>query len=223
MTYTRLRRINTLLLIAIIVINGYVIAAPFLPQVSYWWQTRNATTTKRITDQIQQAIVSSPQTHPNSLLIPKMLLDTPIIEGPKSDSFDLLNQGAWRLPFSSSPDKGSNTVIAGHRFSYTGPRGIFYYMDKLVVGDDVAVWWDNTLYTYKVDSITVANATDVHIQDPTDDARLTLYTCTPLWNPVKRLVVVARPIASHAMPPQSYNSLIRVNGDSTITSGEHRP
>jgi LPXTG-site transpeptidase (sortase) family protein len=223
MTNTRLHRINTLLLIAIILINGYVIAAPFLPQVSYWWQARHTTAAKRITTQIQQAATDSPQTHPNSLLIPKMLLDTALIEGPKSDSFNLLNQGAWRLPFSSSPDKGGNTVIAGHRFSYTGPRGIFYYMDKLAVGDDVAVWWDNTLYTYKVDSVTVARATDVHIQDPTDDARLTLYTCTPLWNPVKRLVVVARPIASHAMPPQSDNSLIRVNGGSTITSGEDRP
>lgn len=192
-TNRQLRRANRFLLIAILLINGYIVSAPILPRATYWWQSKHSPRVQ----QLQTAIEQPPkpaEKHPNSIIIPKMMLDTPIIEGPESDSFNLLNQGAWRLPFASSPDKGSNTVIVGHRFSYTGPRGIFYYMDKLSQGDDIALWWDNEMYKYKVESTHVARSTDVEVQEPTDDDRLTLYTCTPLWNPVKRLVVVAKPV-----------------------------
>jgi sortase A len=123
-----------------------------------------------------------------------MLLETPLVEGPKRDSFALLNKGAWRLPFASSPDKAGNTVIAGHRFSYTGPRGIFYFLNKLEPGDDIGLWYQGKLYRYRVESSRTHAATDTYVQEPTEDTRLTLYTCTPLWNPVNRLVVVAKPV-----------------------------
>jgi sortase (surface protein transpeptidase) len=37
------------------------------------------------------------------------------------------------------------------------------------------------------------SAADASIEVPTTDTRLTLYTCTPLWNPQNRLVVIATP------------------------------
>lgn len=202
-------RVNTFLLIAIIFINGYVITMPLLPRLSFWWQNRGGTAEKALTERITKPrstaeapptpdVFHADATH-DGLIIPKMLLDTPLIEGPKQDSFNLLNKGAWRLPFASSPDKGSNTVIAGHRFSYTGPRGIFYFLNKLEPGDDIGLWYHETLYRYKVESSHTVAATEVSIQEPTTDSRLTLYTCTPLWNPVNRLVIVAKPIATEAL------------------------
>lgn len=195
----KLRRINVALLVAIVLVNGYIITAPVAPSVWYWWQSRSGTQTKALQQTIERPVTVP--NRPNSLVIPKMMLDTPLVEGPKSDSFALLNQGAWRLPYGSSPDKGSNTVIAGHRFSYTGPHGIFYYLDKLAPGDDIGVWWNNQLYRYNVTETKVVSAHEVAVQEPTSDARLTLYTCTPLWNPVKRLVVVATPTKKPQTPP----------------------
>ncbi|MGB4800337.1 MAG: class E sortase [Candidatus Saccharimonadales bacterium] len=201
-------RINSALFVAIIGINSYIIAAPFLPNVTFWWHHRSGTAQKTLSQRL-----AFPAKHPapqdntfhadashDGLIIPKLLLDTPLIEGPKSDSFNLLNKGAWRLPFASTPDKGGNTVIAGHRFSYTGPRGIFYFLDKLSAGDDIGLWYHGKLYRYQVESSTTHAPTDTYVQDPTEDARLTLYTCTPLWNPVNRLVVIAKPVTQQEAP-----------------------
>jgi sortase A len=190
------KRANNILFAAIFLVNGYVISAPFLPGVWYWWQTRNDTRVQQLTDMISatpKPVDTEAAPLPNTLIIPRMLIDTPIVEGSMKDSLKLLDKGAWFLPISSSPDKGGNTVIAGHRFSYTGPRGIFYYLNKLVPGDDIGIRWNGTMYHYTVRSSRTAASTEISVQEPTEDTRLTLYTCTPLWNPVNRLVVVATP------------------------------
>jgi sortase A len=119
------------------------------------------------------------------------MLHQPTLEGPKSNWFNILKQGIWRWPDSSTPDKGGNTVFLAHRFSYTGPHGAFYYLDKLRPGDEIGVVWSNKTYTYRVASISQVPPTDTAIQNNTSDARITLFTCTPLWHPVNRLVVVA--------------------------------
>jgi sortase A len=120
-----------------------------------------------------------------------MMLDEPTLEGSKSDWFNILKNGIWRWPDSSTPDKGGNTVFLAHRFSYTGPHGAFYYLDKLRPNDEIGVTWNNKLYRYRVTSVTQVPPTDTAIEDNTPDARITLFTCTPLWHPVNRLVIVA--------------------------------
>lgn len=204
------RRANRVLLLAIILINGYIIALPFAPNIGYWWQQRSGKTEKSLERRLTSTnfTADGPATpdvfHPDAthdgLIIPKMLLETPLIEGPQRDSYRLLNKGAWRLPFTSTPDKGGNTVIAGHRFSYTGPRGVFYYLNKLAPGDKIGLWYQGTLYQYSVESTRTVPPTEISVQEPTSDERLTLYTCTPLWNPTNRLVVVARPIPEEKTP-----------------------
>jgi LPXTG-site transpeptidase (sortase) family protein len=197
------RRANHALLAAIILINGYIILIPLLPMFTYWWQQNHGDTQQQLTERLSATSHSDDTTDSSTtfhagpqadgLVIPKMLLDTPLVEGPMSDSFNLLKQGAWRLPISTTPDEGGNTVIAGHRFSYTGPRGVFYYMNKLSKGDEIGLWYGGKLYRYTVESSRTVKATEVSVQQPTTDTRLTLYTCTPLWNPVDRLVIVAKP------------------------------
>ena len=197
MRFLSYHRANNLIFATIILINGYIIAAPLLPGVWYWWQTRNNTHVQQLTNKIAEAPKTTETKPisplPNELIIPKMLVDTPLVEGPMKDSFNLLNKGAWHLPISSTPTQGGNMVIAGHRFSYTGPRGIFYYLNKLVPGDEIGIRWNGIMYHYTVQSSRTVPSTEVSVEQPTPDTRLTLYTCTPLWNPVNRLVVVAIP------------------------------
>lgn len=187
-----LHRVNTILFSVIVVMNLYVIAAPLLPQVTYWWDSHH--THKQA--QLQQ-LITRPKTSaavtpgPNRLIIPAMMLNQQTLEGPESDWFNLLYHGIWRWPASSTPDKGGNSVFLSHRFSYTGPRGAFYYLDKLKVGDSIGVVWDHKTYTYTVVSSQTVPPTDTAIENNTRDAQITLFTCTPLWHPVNRLVVVA--------------------------------
>lgn len=196
MADTRLRRINAVLLACILVINLYTIAFPYLPALDYWWGSRDSDTPVSVATYIQKSktTIAPDTTISNRIIIPRMQLDTPILEAPTSDSFTVLKAGVWHLPFSTDPTEGGNMVVAAHRFSYTGPRGLFYFLDKLQTGDEIGVQWQGTLYRYKVVSSRTVAPTEVSVQQPTNDTRLTLYTCTPLYNPVNRLVVVAKPI-----------------------------
>lgn len=204
MSETVLRKVNIGLLCLIVLINLYTIALPFLPGIAYWFKARN----NPAVTQTVNAYVKSKQAAPNTsesctgncLIIPRMLLDTPILDGPERNSFNLLKAGVWRLPFSTTPKQAGNMVLAAHRFSYTGPRGLFYYLDKLQPGDEIGISWEGTLYHYIVEGSRVVPPTEVSIEQPTGDTRLTMYTCTPLFNPVNRLVVVAKPTSQEAAP-----------------------
>lgn len=189
------RRANNVLLVLIILINGYIISAPLMPAVRYWWQEHVQHTSRQLSQQLHTPVRHNNSTHnnvkipaENRLIVPTMQLDAEVFEGPNMYT---LNKGLWHRPASSTPDKGGNTVIAGHRFTYTNPTGIFYYLNKVSVGDQIGLWWQQKRYLYTVTSVRTVPPTEVSVEDNTPDARLTLYTCTPLWAPHDRLVVVA--------------------------------
>lgn len=187
----KLKRVNNVLLIAILVVNGYVIALPLLPGVVFWLQSHNQAQVQRLEAKANTTPppANNPAPDNNRLIIPSMLLDDAINDGP---TMRTLRKGLWRIPHSSTPDKGSNTVIVGHRFTYSNPRGILYSLDKVHVGDPISVWWNGRNYKYKVTETKVVGPHEVAVEDPTTDAQLTVYTCTPLWLPKNRLVVVAK-------------------------------
>lgn len=101
-----------------------------------------------------------------------------------------LRKGVWLIPKTSTPDKASNTVMAGHRFTYAGPA-VFYFLDKVQLDDMITIDWQSKEYTYKVSTIKEVPPTAVEIQNPSEKPMLTLYTCTPLWSAKNRLVVQA--------------------------------
>ncbi len=189
------RRVNNILFAGVVVINLYIIAAPVWPQVTFWWQSHHTTRRAELTQLLQSkasTTARAPAETSNKLIIPSILLDQPTLEGPEKNWFTLLKQGIWRWPGSSTPDKGGNTVFLAHRFSYTGPHGAFYYLNKLRPGDTIGVVWNTKIYTYQVVNSTEVSPDDLAIENNTADAQITLFTCTPLWHPINRLVVVAK-------------------------------
>jgi len=129
----------------------------------------------------------SDQIQTNLLVIPKIGVKIPIIEGTTES---VLNRGAWRLPETSTPDQGSNTVITGHRWLYRPPsEKTFYLLDKLEIGDSFIIYWLGERYDYKVSSTEIVLPTQVIVINPTKDPIVTLITCTPLFSTEKRLIV----------------------------------
>ncbi len=185
----KLARVNNCLLGLIILINGYLIISPVLPQIAYWWQDNRQT--PQSTQSLRNAVHGSTGARlprENRLVVPGMHLDEEIFEGPDMNT---LKHGPWRRPQTSTPDKGGNTVIVGHRYTYASPRGTFYYLDKIRLGDELAVYWQGKKYLYKTTDIAQVKADQISVEAPTSDNRLTLYTCTPLWLPKDRLVITA--------------------------------
>ena len=183
-----LSKANNVLLVLIILVNAYIIAAPFLPGIIFWAKSQDH---KEVTKLEKQVSAPAPkQSQPNRLTIPSMLLSEPTYEG--TNTYAELEKGVWRWPSGSTPDKGGNTILIGHRFTYTTPRGVFYLLDKVKTGNKIGLVWNNKKYIYKVFETKVVPATQTNILDPTAKPTLTLYTCTPLWWPKDRLVVTAR-------------------------------
>jgi len=185
----KLARVNTCLLIAILLVCGYIIVMPIVPMASFWFLSHSGARVSALSNRLH--IPAAQQTAipaDNRLIIPSMLLDAPIHEGASSVA---LRSGTWRRPVGSTPDRGGNTIIVAHRFTYTDPRGPFYYLNKVNVGDKIGVFWQGKRYIYTVASVATVHADQTSIEDATTDARLTLYTCTPLWLPKDRLVVTA--------------------------------
>jgi len=193
-----LSRTNNILFTAILIINLYIIGAPLLPQITFWWDSHHSSQQQQLRQFISQSKSDSKQqetstkvTGPNRIIIPSILLNQATIEAPESAWFNALYKGIWRWPGASTPNKGGNTVFLSHRFSYTGPRGAFYFLNKVQIGDQIGVVWNDKLYTYTVVSSQTVPPNDTAIENNTTDSQITLFTCTPLWHPVDRLVVVA--------------------------------
>lgn len=189
----KLRRLNHFLSGVVIIFSVYLIAMPFFPQV--WWQVDQAMHKPNLAIvQVTKAQTPDKPISPGAWLdIPRINLHEQIYTGL---SISELNKGAWHIPGTSTPDKGSNTVLAGHRFMYYfKPSGVFYYLDKIQINDRITVDWQGAEYTYKVINITTVPPTAVYIQAPSAGSKLTLYTCTPLWTSKDRLVIQSELVA----------------------------
>jgi LPXTG-site transpeptidase (sortase) family protein len=185
----KLKRINAALFIAIMIVVAYIVVCPFIPALVFWIEDHATSRLPKLNAQVHLPATNVPMGGSDErLVIPAMLLDMRINEG---RTLAAANSGPWRRPNTSTPDRGGNTVIIGHRFTYTNPRGVFYYLNKLKQGDEIAVFWHGKRYVYKVSSVKIVPPTDTGVEAPTADTRLTLYTCTPLWLPKNRLVVTA--------------------------------
>ncbi len=183
-----LKSINTGLFILILIVNAYVVATPFLPAVLARPGRLDTTRNLQYSQKILQPLPAK-QVQPNQLIIPSLQLDQPIYEG--TDIYTELDKGVLRWPGSSMPESGSNTVLLGHRFTYTNPRGVFYFLDVVKPNDTIGMIWNNRTYTYVVDTVKVVPPSDVSILRPSATPILTIYTCTPTWWPKDRLVVTA--------------------------------
>lgn len=117
--------------------------------------------------------------------IPKIGLSQAVVEGVSRDH---LKEGPGHYPGTAVPGLNGNTVISGHRTTYTRP---FYDLDLLETGDAIVVDTPDGSYRYLVESVHVVSPDDASLLMATDRAVLTLTTCTPKGTSRSRLVVVS--------------------------------
>lgn len=171
-------------------IGIFLVSLPLIPQFTYYGEKSGVfqSPSKLGEKKLQNNFIN---TIPlvNTLIIPKIGIDTEIIEGSNEQT---LNQGIWRKPYTSNPEKGGNMVLTGHRYLFTSGSHTFYHLDKLVIDDVIKVFWDSKLYSYKVTEVKIVTPNETWIEGQNLGDRITLYTCTPLWTSEKRLVVIGK-------------------------------
>lgn len=67
-----------------------------------------------------------------------------------------------------------------------------YNIDDLEIGDELIVLWEKKEYKYKVTKLYKVEPDAVDIETPSDEAKLTLYTCTLNESSDGRVVVEAK-------------------------------
>ena len=178
----------------------YLVALPFYPGLKHrstiqeYKQLPEAEERVIIKEQVAEFKSSLPENKfdvsPNRVIIPKIGVNAPIVVTDNADYG--LSQGAWLVPNTSTPDKGGNTVITGHRFKYLPPHNLtFYLFDKLETGDLVSIVWKEEDYLYRIKEVKIVDDTEVSIQDPTNEPTLTMFTCHPIYSTEQRLVVIS--------------------------------
>ncbi len=204
------RKYWILLEIAGFLLLFYVLSAPFLPMFFHQAPSAEEGVVVNVKDiasssdieiikkEARNFVNSLPEAEysvsKNRLIIPKIGVNAPIVEA-KDEKYGL-SRGAWRVPESSTPDRGGNTVITGHRFQYLPPNNLtFYRFHELEIGDIITVIWEDQEYVYAIGDKKVVPASDLSIQAPSQADILTLYTCDPVYSTKNRLVVVAEPIS----------------------------
>jgi sortase A len=178
-----LKRFNDGLSIVIIVLCLYVLLAPLWPRAALRLQDTPPLVQAEDKGQKPENIPDK-----NTLVIPRLKMQQTIYE----NAYPLagLDKGVWRDPTGSSPEKGKNTILSGHRFTYAG-KSVFYHLDKLREGDKIVVYWGHERYEYQVTNIRVVPPWDKDALKQKDPSHLTLYTCTPLFTASNRLIVKA--------------------------------
>lgn len=189
-----LSRINTVLTVCIFVGCAAIIAMPF-------WSSLNVQV-RRIQDNTQGLVYETrlaesfqvdesklkPIPQDKRLVIPKIFVDGPISDGEDKEALD---RGYWRRTPTVDPLDQDNFVIAGHRNIFTWT---LYDLDKLVIGDSITIYWEQKEYNYRVTKTFIVPPSAVEIEAPTQEAQLTIYTCTPVLTAENRLVVIAKPM-----------------------------
>lgn len=108
----------------------------------------------------------------------------------ENDRWDLTEDKALYLSVSGVLGGVGNTVIYGHN-----SKQIFGNLKQAKVGESIIVKGKNKqIYVYKITELKTVNANDVSILAQTQEAKLTVYTCTGFMD-TKRLVVTAVKIA----------------------------
>ena len=133
-------------------------------------------------------IGTKPTPAENRVVIPSIGVDMEIFEGPDEKTLD--KGGTWRIPSTSTPDQGGNTVVSGHRWRYLPPsNSTLYLLDKVKDGEPVIVYWHGKEYDYRISGREVVDPSRVEILNNTATPRLTIFTCTPLYSTKQRLVL----------------------------------
>lgn len=204
-----MRKMRRNLIAGVLIAAGLALMASALPALGLFHPTTADVATKPIPALGEP--LSPPHQHPKTLpgtgsngagpneivayiSIPRLgIKSAPIYDRGVDQSGNMLIAKGYAVThFALSSAIGSgNAVLYGHD-DIEG--SIFSRLQELQAGDEVDVQTaTGSPVAYHVTGRTIVAATAVQILQPTNDVRLTLFTCWPTWVDDRRVVVTATP------------------------------
>lgn len=118
------------------------------------------------------------------LTIPK--IDLSVLIGQDVGN-DILRFAVGHFKGTALPGETGNCCIAGHR-NYTWGK-FFNRLNEVAKGDKILIDRDGKTYTYTVTETLVVDPEDTWVLNQTQNAEITLVTCTPIRVATHRLIV----------------------------------
>ncbi len=105
----------------------------------------------------------------------------------RNQNWDLTTQGASWLDISPIPGELGNSILYGH--NWTNLMGNLIFVKP---GEEIEIdYKDGTKKIFVVDKTAIVSPNNVSVLRQTNDKRITIYTCTGLFDE-KRFIVAAR-------------------------------
>jgi sortase A len=146
-----------------------------------------------VSEEIEEQPTVLPEGVLGVMVIDKISLTAPIAEGTDNKS---IRYALGHFKDTAMPGQVGNFALAGHR-SYTFGE-YFSRLDELAEGDIIKVMYGGKTFNYVVDKSFVVKPSEVDVLDPTEDATITLVTCTPKWTATHRLIVKGHLVSTEA-------------------------
>jgi len=105
--------------------------------------------------------------------------------------YDTPLAGAGHYVGTGDPGRAGNVVIGGH-VSLRGSVGAFRTLPGVAVGETIEVFSGGQAYRYEVREVRLVAPDATEVMEPTQDATLTLITCSNDNAHAKRIVVVGK-------------------------------
>ena len=117
--------------------------------------------------------------------IPAIDADYVVVQGTEEADLKL---GPGHYPDTALPGQGRTVAIAGHRTTYGAP---FNQIDKIDVGDPIALEMPYGRFTYDVTATKIVDPSQTGIVRDVGRDRLVLTSCHPLYSAAQRYAVIA--------------------------------
>jgi LPXTG-site transpeptidase (sortase) family protein len=136
-----------------------------------------------------------------SIFIPKINAISKVIggvnAGKASEYLPALKKGVAEAAGLSHPGQLGTTYLFAHsvgsRLDFARYNAVFYLLDKMSLGDQIQIVYQNKLFNYEMVQREILSATDTKYLVPQNLAeKLILQTCYPPGTSWKRLIIVAR-------------------------------
>lgn len=169
--------------------------AQFLVNSRFNQKSSSTTPIKPVIPTNQAEVVEGP----NVLIIPKLNVTAPIVfidTTEEKSVLTALQDGVVHYAGTANPGENGNSVFFGHSSNDLWEKGnykfIFALLEKLTVGDQYEIHYQNKKYIYTVEETKVVAPTDLSVLNQTTTPYSTLITCTPPGTSWKRFIVKAK-------------------------------
>ena len=184
--------------IILIVFDGRALLAQTSWQIDNWFSNTNQNRINLSSSEVDYLISQAPQTEQNEarVIIPKINVNAPIVFPQTIDNDELLSyleKGVIHYRDSAEIGKPGTAIILGHSSAYPWYNGnygsVFALLEKLEIGDEFVVSYQNKKYYYRVSEKDIVVPLDFKVEEKDNKSHLILMSCWPVRTNRLRMVI----------------------------------